>query len=265
MDDRIDDLIRDEARDYNEPPATPTEAMWEAIRVGRTEGRKGGRIAPVPVAVPGVRTFRPFALPTFRLGVGIAALLALGIGIGRWMEHGKSVSRTPTVAQMPAKQAPAGVVDSAAVVAPPGSEAGRELASARGPSAPRGGSPAQFASRTERRSGAEATAYDLALSQHLGQSEAFLTLFRSSVRSGRIDPVAFASARQLLSTNRLLLDSRAGADPASRQLLQDLELVLAQIAQLRTSGDSSDVHIVTEDMDRGDVLPRLRTAVPAGI
>jgi hypothetical protein len=105
----------------------------------------------------------------------------------------------------------------------------------------------------------------MALGQHLGQSEAFLTLFRSSVRSGHVDPVAFAAARQLLSTNRLLLDSRAGADPRSRQLLQDLELVLAQIAQLGVAGDSSDVHIVTEDMDQGDVLPRLRTVVPAGI
>ena len=80
-----------------------------------------------------------------------------------------------------------------------------------------------------------------------------------------MDPVAFATARQLLSTNRLLLDSRAGAKPGSRQLLQDLELVLAQIATLGANGDSSDVYMVTEDMDRGDVLPRLRIAVPAGI
>ena len=265
MDDRIDDLIRDEARDYNEPPATPTEAMWVAIAAGRREGRKDGSIAPIVAEVPIARSFRPSVLPFFRLGVGIAALLALGIGIGRWMEHGKSV-QAPAVAQAPAARMPATPADSGATaVTPRPEEVGRELASSASARTPRGGSPAQFVSRTERRSGAEAAAYDFALSQHLGQSEAFLTLFRSSVRSGRVDPVAYASARQLLSTNRLLLDSRAGADPASRQLLQDLELVLAQIAQLNTAGDSSDVHIVTEDMDRGDVLPRLRTAVPAGI
>jgi hypothetical protein len=143
-------------------------------------------------------------------------------------------------------------------------DAGRKLAEAPRSGGPRD-VPATLASRTERAGPAGSAAYDMALSQHLGQSEAFLTLFRSSVRSGRMDPVAFATARQLLSTNRLLLDSRAGASPASRQLLQDLELVLAQIAQLGAAGDSSDVHMVTEDMDRGDVLPRLRTAVPAGI
>lgn len=252
MDDRIDDLIRDEARDYNEPPATPRAEMWERIEMARAAER----------------TFRPSALPLFRLGIGIAALLALGIGIGRRMERADS-HRVPVVATSPSaspsERVPAVGIDTASVIPAPESPAGgRELASTR--AVPRQVAvPATLASHNERRAGAGAAAYDMALGQHLGQSEAFLTLFRSSVRSGRMDPVAFATARQLLSTNRLLLDSRAGVNPGSRQLLQDLELVLAQIAQLGAAGDSSDVHMVTEDMDRGDVLPRLRTAVPAGI
>ncbi|MBA2627012.1 MAG: hypothetical protein H0U85_03300, partial [Gemmatimonadales bacterium] len=116
-----------------------------------------------------------------------------------------------------------------------------------------------------RNASASAAAFDAVLAQHLGQSEAFLTLFRSSVRSGRTERLASATARELLSTNRLLLDSRAGRDLRSRQLLQDLELVLAQITQLRADGDSTDVHLITEGIDEGDVLPRLRIAVPAGI
>lgn len=279
MDDRIDDLLRDEVRDYNEPPATPRDAMWERIQAARSGGAinaslrsgeaaeaigsrdaSGDRIA---AAAPRPRNDRRSLMPLFRLGVGIAALLALGIGIGRRMERSGSPA-APSVATTPARPAPSGAdtVSAPAVTEPV--DNGRELAAAPRSAAPRG-LPATTVSRTERLAGAGSTAYDMALGQHLGQSEAFLTLFRSSVRSGHVDPVAFAAARQLLSTNRLLLDSRAGADPRSRQLLQDLELVLAQIAQLGAAGDSSDVHIVTEDMDRGDVLPRLRTAVPAGI
>ena len=197
----------------------------------------------------------------------MAALLIIGIGIGRRIERGAPAgtqSPVPTVATAPAQ--PSGSADSTAAIAvrpavndTPGTTAAEAT-----------GVPATLASHADRRpssalSAAGNAAYDVALGQHLGQSEAFLTLFRSSVRSGRVDPVAFATARQLLSTNRLLLDSRAGADPRSRHLLQDLELVLAQIAQLKTAADSGDVHIVTEDMDQGDVLPRLRTAVPAGI
>lgn len=274
MDDRIDDLIRDEARDYNEPPATPRAEMWERIEMARKGGtaerRKDERLVVLAGGAPRVpeRTFRPSALPLFRLGVGIAALLALGIGIGRSMERADS-HRTPVVATspsaLPSERVPANSMDTASVIVSPESPAGgRELASTQ-PMRRAVEVPATLAANNERRAGAGATAYDMALGQHLGQSEAFLTLFRSSVRSGRMDPVAFATARQLLSTNRLLLDSRAGASAGSRQLLQDLELVLAQIAQLGAAGDSSDVHMVTEDMDRGDVLPRLRIAVPAGI
>ena len=53
------------------------------------------------------------------------------------------------------------------------------------------------------------TAYRLATLEHLGQSEAFLTLFRASVRTGGQERLASATARQLLATNRLLLDSPA--------------------------------------------------------
>ena len=100
MDDRIDDLIRDEARDYNDPPATPRDRMWERIEMarnaGRIEGRKDDRLVVLPE-----RASRRGTLPLFRLGIGIAALLALGIGIGRTMERADS-HRMPVVAAAPA-------------------------------------------------------------------------------------------------------------------------------------------------------------------
>jgi hypothetical protein len=108
------------------------------------------------------------------------------------------------------------------------------------------------------------TAYALATVEHLGQAEAFLTLFRASVRTGGDERLASATARQLLANNRLLLDSPAGRDRKTRVLLEDLELVLAEIAQLSPQPRSSDLELIREGMERGGVLSRLRTVVPAG-
>jgi hypothetical protein len=108
------------------------------------------------------------------------------------------------------------------------------------------------------------TAYRLATLEHLGQSEAFLTLFRASVRSGPEERLTSSTARQLLATNRLLLDSPAAQDRRTRLLLEDLELVLAEIAQLTPQATRGDRQLIREGMERGGVLSRLRTVVPAG-
>jgi hypothetical protein len=108
------------------------------------------------------------------------------------------------------------------------------------------------------------TAYRLATVEHLSQSEAFLTLFRASVASGGQERLASATARGLLATNRLLLDSPAGRDRRTRVLLEDLELVLAEIAQLAPGAPAGDRELIREDLQRGGVLSRLRTVVPAG-
>jgi hypothetical protein len=104
----------------------------------------------------------------------------------------------------------------------------------------------------------------VAAGEHLEQAESFLTLFRASVRRGGPDPLAPPTARQLLATNRLLLDSPASSDPRLRLLLEDLELVLAGIAQLSPGRGSEDLDLITTDLERSTVLLRLRAAVPAG-
>jgi hypothetical protein len=111
---------------------------------------------------------------------------------------------------------------------------------------------------------ANATAYRLAAQEHLSQSEAFLTLFRTSLEERTDHRLASASARQLLATNRLLLDSPAAVEPATRLLLEDLELVLAEIAQLSPRSREQDLQLIRDGMEQGNVMPRLRTAVPAG-
>jgi hypothetical protein len=192
MDDRFEDWLRETARDYHEPPETPREEMWARIKAEKS-----------------ARRFRPLAL-----AAGIAAVLALGIGLGRLTLRAPQSS----------------------------GEASTLAVESRGPG----------------------TAYQLAATEHLSQSEAFLTLFRASVRSGGNERLASATARQLLATNRLLLDSPAASDARMRLLLQDLELVLAEIAQLTSRPRERDLDLITEGLENGGVLFRLRTAVPAG-
>jgi hypothetical protein len=109
-----------------------------------------------------------------------------------------------------------------------------------------------------------ATAYRLAAEEHLAQSEAVLTLFRASLERPGDHRLASATARQLLAGNRLLLDSPAARDEATRRLLEDLELVLAEIAQLSPGSPAQDLDLIRDGIERGDVLPRLRQAVPTG-
>lgn len=110
--------------------------------------------------------------------------------------------------------------------------------------------------------------YRLAAEQTLTQAEALLTAYRSG-DIGTRNPAAARQlgtfGREILSSTRLLLDSPAGDDPQLRALLGDLELVLVQIIHLSgTPLDSSDRSLIDGALRDRDLLPRIRTAVPAG-
>src|SRR4030095_11354752 len=69
-------------------------------------------------------------------------------------------------------------------------------------------------------------------------------------------------AGELLSTTRLLLDSPAAAsDPRLKNLLEDLELVLAQLARLPAEHGKTELNLIREALVQRDVVPRLRSAV----
>jgi hypothetical protein len=199
LDDRFENRLEEAARDYNDPPDTPRAEMWARISAARETERTGGKTER--------RRFLPWS-------AGIAALLALGFGIGR-------LTQPPAPVPSPA-------------VAITGSPRVSEAA------------------------------YRVATTEHLSQSETFLTLFRASVRTGGSEQLASATARHLLATNRLLLDSPASSDARMKLLLQDLELVLAQIAQLAPQPRSRDLALISEGLEQGDMLSRLRIAVPSG-
>ena len=63
---------------------------------------------------------------------------------------------------------------------------------------------------------------------------------------------------------RLLLDSPAGDDRGGAKLLQELELVLAQIVQLITGRTCGDRELVQGSIQSGLVMTRLRSAIPTG-
>ena len=61
-----------------------------------------------------------------------------------------------------------------------------------------------------------------------------------------------------------MLDSPAADNPRLRSLLEDLELVLMQIAQLDAARNGHDRDLITQGMNQTNVLPKLRSAIPAG-
>ena len=108
-------------------------------------------------------------------------------------------------------------------------------------------------------------AFKIAAVQYLGETEEFLTLFRADVRQGTVDRNAPVRARQLLSSNRLLMDSPAAQDPEIGRLLEDLELVLAEIARVSgTETSQEEAGFIDDGIEEGGLLDRLRTAVPSG-
>jgi hypothetical protein len=104
-------------------------------------------------------------------------------------------------------------------------------------------------------------ALEVAALAHLRQAESYLTLFRASVRAGETDDLAVSTARELLASNRFLVNAPA-TDPQMRALLLDLELVLVGIAQLQATGRPEDIRLITDGLDEAGMLTRLRTASP---
>lgn len=103
--------------------------------------------------------------------------------------------------------------------------------------------------------------YELETSQYLGQTAALLTALPSEVKAGHSDRAFASRATDLLARTRLLMDSPAANEPGMRDLLEDLELVLAQVARLRTNANRTDLDIINRALEQRDVIPRLRTAV----
>jgi hypothetical protein len=104
--------------------------------------------------------------------------------------------------------------------------------------------------------------YEVETSKYLGQTAALLIALPSEVKAGRADEAFVGRAGELLGRTRLLLDSPASRDPQMKTLLEDLELVLAQVVRLQNDSTSrSELDRIARALEQRDVLPRLRSAV----
>jgi hypothetical protein len=86
-DKQFEEFLQKTAGDYRRPPATPREEMWSRIEATRAKRR-------------GERDLERQARPWFRWGLAAAAVLAVGVGVGRITGPGDL--NTPTVAVGPA-------------------------------------------------------------------------------------------------------------------------------------------------------------------
>ena len=109
-------------------------------------------------------------------------------------------------------------------------------------------------------------AYRLAMLQHLAGTEAMLISFRAAAKTGEVDAQLTKWARDLLTTTRLMQASPAATDPTMKRLLDDLELVLVQIAHYTATGEhrAEELDLIEHSIERRGVLPKLRTTIPTG-
>jgi hypothetical protein len=201
----LEDLRRVTLRAAALPDTPPRATLWP--EVAERIGHPGLELAPADELAARRRRFTA----PLRWASGIAAVLALGIGIGRTLPH---------TAQGPV-----------ASVTPP--------------------------ARTD--------PYRLTAEEHLARSQALLISFQRTSADAQTQALVSHWADDLLSNTRLLLDSPAADDPRYRRLLQDLELVLVQIAQLRGDGaPRAEVDLARDAITESGVLPRMRAVVPPG-
>jgi hypothetical protein len=200
-DPKFEQWLKDVARTtYHAPRTTPRDEIWARIQAGRRH--------------KGVVELRPW----MRWVVAAAAVLALGIGIGRWSVNG------------PVRPSP----DSGA---------------------------ARVAIDVD---SLAHQAYEVAATQYFSRTETFLTAFRAEGNRSANTARLARQARDLLTTTQLMLDSPAANDPRLRSLLEDLDLVLTQISLLNPLENGRDRDLITDGMNQSNVLPKLRSAIPAG-
>jgi hypothetical protein len=104
-------------------------------------------------------------------------------------------------------------------------------------------------------------AYDKAATELLGRSVVLLTSLPDQARSVGSGERFSTQAIELLTSTRLLLDSPAASDVRFKNLLEDLELVLAQVAMLQSGRTRQEIDLITDAVEERDVVTRIRSAV----
>lgn len=278
--DRIDEIIRSAASDYNRPPATPRDEMWEAIQAARSA--PGPRLHVTAGGAPsGYTTPRRFSAQYAWMGMAAAAvlLIATGVGIGRYTSAPRQVADAPASLPKstdeigstqhettePAPSTPSAESAPTTESTKPQAKPTRSREEIRRDPQIRVIKPVQIPNRFALNPAAPADSriYNVAMVRHLADAEVLLTSFSVGSRDAAMNAQFAGWAKGLLSNTRLLLDSPAGDDPRRAKLLQDLEMVLAQIVQLAPDAKAEDRQLIEGSIQQGHVMTRLRSAIPA--
>jgi len=276
---------------------TAIQAAGAAAPAPRLHVAAGGASKTAPLAGYSARGMSQPKYAWFGLAAAAVLLVATGVGIGRWTSESPTEERR--IADAPAMTAP--VVRGDGIVTPENRDtqpSASDVPPAAAPSGSRQAQPQRGATtRTRdeirrnpvvigqggvtrlatgpasgRNAGSssnpdggslQAVSYQVATQQHLQDAEALLTSFSLESRDEKMNSQFAGWAKGLLSNTRLLLDSPAGDDPRRAKLLQDLELVLAQIVQLSPNAAATDRELIQGSIQNGLVMTRLRSAIPA--
>jgi hypothetical protein len=208
-----DKEISEMARRHNEPPEVPRDRMWARIDASRADRRN--------VVQPDFSRRRSPAFRIMRFGAAMAAVLVLGILIGRMTQETELLP----------------VGDSAPVVV--------------------------IQDNTPADGNLRRDVYAMATRDLFGRADFLLTDFK--VRScGQSDMSEVPDwAGGMLVQTRLLMGTPAADDLEMNNLLEELELVLAQIMGLSKDNCAQDMAWIRQGLSERSTIDRLRT-VSAG-
>jgi hypothetical protein len=213
----------DRVKSYNRPGPTPREEMW-AVIAEALESSEALQQEPTPETAPRSSTTHlrfPRRAAWLRPGLAAAAILVLGIGIGR--EFGPGATE-----------------------------------------APEGGPVAEVAGVEGRM---RVPDFQTVAADYLEDTEAFMTLLRADAREGQLNGDMGSWARALLLQTRFLMETERDPDPAVRRLLEDVELILVEVARVPADDETratEELKWIDEGMETQDLLPRLRAVTPVG-
>jgi hypothetical protein len=248
QDEPLDEMIRMTLMESRRPPEPPLDGMWQQIEARAFE-QEQSRYA---IHIHRSRWIVP--------ALAAAAALVIGVGLG-WSLAPRGGNTTPvqTVASNHAIEShtsPASSNDAAAPVttveqprALPVHEVTKNVST---PAV--SNSPNIEASRLA--SHFDDVGNTSEMGRYLMQTGALL----ASLPTDRADTAVATRAGDLLTQTHLLLDSQAGSDPTLHRLLEDLELVLAQVARLRGQRNEADLQLIHQALTVHDVLPRVHDA-----
>jgi len=250
---RMNEMIRQTLAASRRPPEPPLDAMWLQI-----EERVFGDAK--PRLVLHTRASR-WLIPT----LAAAAALVFGVGLG-WYAAPRSVvtrivaspaTATPATQQVASADAtPSNTENSKSVASTTPSRENARVQNARSVATPdsRDLAAARLASQFNDAGGGSE------MSRYLAQTTVLLASLPSDRAATESDTAVATRAGELLTQTHLLLDSKAGSDPTLHRLLEDLELVLAQVARLRGQRNGTDLQLIHQTLTAHDVLPRVHDA-----